>query len=77
MKGMRGVGMRAPTPTCRTSDREFIHAASDNKKPAVQPSTSAFTEPKANPGLYGLQRSISHLFVSFSLSLMVMVTFTE
>jgi len=43
------------------ADGEFVNAASDDdeddEEPAVQPSTSALTEAKANPGLYGLRRS--------------------
>ena len=63
------------------ADGEFVNPASDDdeddEEPVVQPSTSAIIEAKANPGLYGLRRSVSALFVPFSPSLMIVVTFTE
>jgi hypothetical protein len=60
------------------ADGEFVNAASDDEEeeePPPLPSTSAITEAKANPGLYGLRRSVSGLpgHSPSSLSFMVMV----
>ena len=59
------------------ADGEFVNAASDDdeddEEPVVQPSTSAITEAKANPGLYGLRRSVSRHPSSSSLSFLIAV----
>ena len=45
------------------ADGEFVNPASDDEEededPPPQPSTSALSEATANPGLYGLRRSVS------------------
>jgi hypothetical protein len=63
------------------ADGEFVNAASDDdeddEEPVAQPSTSAITEAKANPSLYGLRRSVSSLCVPLLPSFIVMVMYTE
>lgn len=60
------------------ADGEFVNAASDDDEddgePITQPSTSAITEAKANPSLYGLRRSVRGIYISL---LPLLIVYTE
>ena len=60
------------------ADGEFVNAASDDDEddgePITQPSTSAITEAKANPSLYGLRRSVRSIYISL---LPLLIVYTE